>query len=258
MAQKIQTLFIDDLDGSEAEGTVRFGLDGAHYEIDLNSENAAALRGALGLYVEHGRRASNGAAPTRRRTGLRREGGLSQPAGDAGDTATRREYLRLLGHEVNDRGRIPAHLASIDVPPRAQWPHATPAQVPTTEPAVMERSELAEPADKSAEAVASEAADAILAEPAEAEPVKSEAYRKGTEAAAKPARSASGYDQAFRDRAVRAALADGATITGTAREYAISEGSLRNWIKAFNKAEAEAATSGASTPAKGRKTASKK
>jgi hypothetical protein len=28
MAQKIQTLFIDDLDGSEAEGTVRFGLDG--------------------------------------------------------------------------------------------------------------------------------------------------------------------------------------------------------------------------------------
>jgi hypothetical protein len=29
MAQKIQTLFIDDLDGSDAEGTVRFGLDGA-------------------------------------------------------------------------------------------------------------------------------------------------------------------------------------------------------------------------------------
>ena len=33
MAQKVQTLFIDDLDGSEAEGTVRFGLDGAEYEI---------------------------------------------------------------------------------------------------------------------------------------------------------------------------------------------------------------------------------
>jgi hypothetical protein len=26
MAQKIQTLFIDDIDGSEAEGTIRFGL----------------------------------------------------------------------------------------------------------------------------------------------------------------------------------------------------------------------------------------
>ena len=44
MAQKIQTLFIDDLDGSEAEGTVRFGLDGAEYEIDLNAEHAQALR----------------------------------------------------------------------------------------------------------------------------------------------------------------------------------------------------------------------
>jgi hypothetical protein len=28
VAQKIQTLFVDDLDGSEAEGTVRFGFDG--------------------------------------------------------------------------------------------------------------------------------------------------------------------------------------------------------------------------------------
>ena len=28
MAQKIQTLLIDDLDGSAAEGIVRFGLEG--------------------------------------------------------------------------------------------------------------------------------------------------------------------------------------------------------------------------------------
>jgi hypothetical protein len=27
MAQKVQTLFVDDLDGSEADGTVRFGLN---------------------------------------------------------------------------------------------------------------------------------------------------------------------------------------------------------------------------------------
>jgi len=47
MAQKIQTLLVDDIDGSEAEGTVRFGLDGAEYEIDLSAENALALRGAL-------------------------------------------------------------------------------------------------------------------------------------------------------------------------------------------------------------------
>jgi hypothetical protein len=58
VAQKIQTLFIDDLDGSEAEGTVHFGLDGADYEIDLNAEHAQALRDALARYVQAARRAS--------------------------------------------------------------------------------------------------------------------------------------------------------------------------------------------------------
>ena len=40
MAQKVQTLYVDDLDGSEADGTIRFGLDGAEYEIDLNAKHA--------------------------------------------------------------------------------------------------------------------------------------------------------------------------------------------------------------------------
>ena len=44
MAQKIQTVFIDDIDGSVAEGTVRFGLDGTEYEIDLNAGHAKKLR----------------------------------------------------------------------------------------------------------------------------------------------------------------------------------------------------------------------
>ena len=35
VTQKVQTLFIDDIDGSAAEGTVRFALDGTDYEIDL-------------------------------------------------------------------------------------------------------------------------------------------------------------------------------------------------------------------------------
>ena len=57
MAQKIQTLFTDDLDGSEAEGTVRFGLDGTEYEIDLNAGHAQALRDALARYARAARRA---------------------------------------------------------------------------------------------------------------------------------------------------------------------------------------------------------
>ena len=62
VAQKIQTVFIDDLDGSQAEGTVRFGLDGAEYEIDLNAEHAEALRDALARYVQAARRVG-GAVP---------------------------------------------------------------------------------------------------------------------------------------------------------------------------------------------------
>jgi hypothetical protein len=51
MAQRIQTLFIDDLDGSQAEGTVHFALDGAHYEIDLNAVHAEKLRTAMARYT---------------------------------------------------------------------------------------------------------------------------------------------------------------------------------------------------------------
>jgi hypothetical protein len=67
MAQKIQVLFIDDLDGGEAEGTVRFGLDGADYEIDLSAKNAAALRKALARRVIQGTGTLCEVYPVRRR-----------------------------------------------------------------------------------------------------------------------------------------------------------------------------------------------
>ena len=102
MAQKIQTLFIDDLDGSEAEGTVRFGLDGAEYEIDLNAEHAQALRDALARYVGAARRAGGG---TRRpvRAGRRARA-------DGVDSTEVREWAKAQGIEVKDRGRVPAEL----------------------------------------------------------------------------------------------------------------------------------------------------
>ena len=51
MAQRIQTLLIDDLDGGEAGGTVRFGLDGTEYETGLSAAHSQELRGAPGLYL---------------------------------------------------------------------------------------------------------------------------------------------------------------------------------------------------------------
>ena len=102
MAQKIQTLFIDDLDGSEAEGTVRFGLDGTEYEIDLNAEHAQALRDALARYVHAARRAGGGARRPAR-------GGRRAPAGGVDSTEVR-EWAKAQGIDVKDRGRVPAEL----------------------------------------------------------------------------------------------------------------------------------------------------
>ena len=104
MAQKIQTLFIDDIDGSEAEGTVRFALDGADYEIDLNAKHAEALRKALARYVDAARRSSS-SSPARRpaRTGRR------APANGLNTTEVR-EWAKAQGIEVKDRGRVPAEL----------------------------------------------------------------------------------------------------------------------------------------------------
>jgi Lsr2 len=102
VAQKIQTLFIDDLDGSAAEGTVRFGLDGSEYEIDLNEEHARQLRDALARYVSVARRA-NGAARRPARAGRR------TPASGLNTTDVR-EWAKAQGIEVKDRGRVPAEL----------------------------------------------------------------------------------------------------------------------------------------------------
>ena len=103
MAQKIQTVFVDDLDGSEAEGTVRFGLDGSEYEIDLNSDHAQALREALAPYVGAARRAGGGTARRPARTARR------APATGLNTTEVR-EWAKAQGIEVKDRGRIPAEL----------------------------------------------------------------------------------------------------------------------------------------------------
>jgi hypothetical protein len=102
VAQKIQTLFIDDLDGSAAEGTVRFGLDGTEYEIDLNAKHAQALRDALARYVGAARRAGGAARRSARAARRGSASGLN--------TTEVREWAKAQGIEVKDRGRVPAEL----------------------------------------------------------------------------------------------------------------------------------------------------
>ena len=108
MAQKVTVSLVDDLDGSEAEETVEFGLDGAFYEIDLSEENAERLRDALSEFVEHARR-----------SGGRKRAGRLVAAGRAPRTASAdreqnqamREWARKQGMNISDRGRIPKEVA---------------------------------------------------------------------------------------------------------------------------------------------------
>ncbi|MFV0426330.1 MAG: Lsr2 family protein [Beutenbergiaceae bacterium] len=99
MAQKIQMLLIDDLDGSEAKETISFAVDGVSYEIDLNEGNAADLREAFARWTGHARKAG------RHSTGRR-----SAASNRNNDTGAVREWARANGYQVSDRGRVSAEI----------------------------------------------------------------------------------------------------------------------------------------------------
>lgn len=104
MAQQTHVQYIDDLDGTELGDTanvITFGFDGKDYSIDLSDENAEAFRDAIAPYIEAGRREYGiGRKATRKAT--------SKSSGK--DTKAIREWARANGHDVSDRGRIPANV----------------------------------------------------------------------------------------------------------------------------------------------------
>jgi hypothetical protein len=97
MAQKITVTLEDDLDGGPADQTVRFGLDGAEYEIDLSTSNATAFRERLAPYTARARKAGRG---PRSRSG--------RSASDRKRSGDIRAWAKNQGIAVSDRGRIPA------------------------------------------------------------------------------------------------------------------------------------------------------
>lgn len=104
MAQRVQVVLEDDVDGGEASETVLFGLDGVTYEIDLNDDNAGKLRDALATWVGHARR-SGGA---RKSSGTRKA--ASGSSAKRTDLSEVREWARKNGYEVSDRGRVSAQV----------------------------------------------------------------------------------------------------------------------------------------------------
>jgi nucleoid-associated protein Lsr2 len=97
MATKIPSSWKTILSGS-ADETMRFGIGGTYYEIDLNATDAAAFRQQLAPYIEHARRA--GGRPRHR------PGGEVPPAG----SADIRAWAKDQGIALSGRGHIPASI----------------------------------------------------------------------------------------------------------------------------------------------------
>ncbi|MBN2176438.1 MAG: Lsr2 family protein [Demequinaceae bacterium] len=95
MAQKVQVILIDDVDGGSADETVSFALDGVHYEIDLSASRAGELRAAFEPWTARARRV--GPRSSRR-------------SGKSSDVAAMRAWAKANGYAVNERGRIPAEV----------------------------------------------------------------------------------------------------------------------------------------------------
>ena len=104
MARKVQVILSDDLDENlSADETVAFSLDGTSYEIDLADKNAKEMRDVFSRYVSAARKVGRGS----RSSG----GGRGRSAGgrmDREQAGAIRDWARKNGHNVSDRGRIPA------------------------------------------------------------------------------------------------------------------------------------------------------
>jgi hypothetical protein len=105
MVQRMITERFDDLDGSPAVETVRFGYAGREYEIDLSEEHASQLDELLAPYLEHARKV-DGVKPRR----VRRAEGEKQRRPE--ELRAIRQWAREQGLQVSDRGRIAADIVA--------------------------------------------------------------------------------------------------------------------------------------------------
>jgi Lsr2 len=102
MARKVEVQLIDDIDGGKADETVKFGLDGTAYEIDLNKKNAKELRSTLERFAQAARRlgrVQNSSGPGRGR-------GRGPARSDREQNQAIREWAQRKGLDVSARGRI--------------------------------------------------------------------------------------------------------------------------------------------------------
>jgi hypothetical protein len=99
--QRVITELVDDLDGTKADETVSFTIDGVEYEIDLSKQNAGNLRRSLEEYASKGRRTS----------GRSKRGPAKGRGVDKSQSKAMREWAQSHGMTVSARGRISEEVA---------------------------------------------------------------------------------------------------------------------------------------------------
>lgn len=103
MASRTQVIIEDDIDGGNADHTIRFTINGSSYEIDLSAENAQRFDEAIAPFVGKARRVGGRAASARRQgrstTGAAEQGAI-------------RAWAKDNGYQVSDRGRVSANVVA--------------------------------------------------------------------------------------------------------------------------------------------------
>ncbi|MER6380742.1 Lsr2 family protein [Streptomyces sp. NPDC001127] len=99
MAQKMVTIYTDDLTGEESsEATTHtFSLDGVQYEIDLGHDTYDQMLQAFGPFIKAARK--TGRTRTTRKAAVVAE-----------DTAAIRAWAKEAGYEISNRGRVPGEV----------------------------------------------------------------------------------------------------------------------------------------------------
>lgn len=96
MVMRTEIILIDDVNGELADETVRLGLDGISYEIDLSTANAKVLRERVAEWTRHARKSQTG-------TNVRK----NLPAVGESRNSLIRAWAAREGIAVPSRGRIP-------------------------------------------------------------------------------------------------------------------------------------------------------
>jgi hypothetical protein len=103
VAQKVSVTFACDYDSREIPDgqqlTRSFSLDGRDYEIDLCEKHSQKFDESLRRFADKARKATTRVTRTKRRTAAHRQ-----------RSADIRAWAKRSGIQVNDRGRIPAHV----------------------------------------------------------------------------------------------------------------------------------------------------